>query len=176
MSTERNGLTPSHPKDKTKLILALRKTAERLTSGEYYNWCHQGACNCGHLAQSITNLSKAEIHAFALEKTGDWGEHAIDYCPSSGYPIDHILHSMLAVGLTPDDIVHFERLSSPVVLASIPPQHRNLNYRRREDVILYLNAWASILETEFAAATQISLPDTQLPYSDYHQMAAIGRH
>ena len=66
------------------MVTALRETVERLQSGADYDWSHQGNCNCGHLVQTVTKLSKAEIHRMALEKAGDWGEKIIDYCRSRG--------------------------------------------------------------------------------------------
>ena len=46
-----------------QMIEALRETARRLQKGAEYDWNHQGNCNCGHLVQTVTKLSKAEIHA-----------------------------------------------------------------------------------------------------------------
>ena len=54
------------------LIHALRQTASRLAESESYQWGHMGQCNCGYLAQTITGLTAAEIHASALERQGDW--------------------------------------------------------------------------------------------------------
>ena len=85
------------------MFTVLRETARRLAQGADYDWSHQGNCNCGHLVQMVTKLSKSEIHARALEKAGDWGEKVIDYCPTSNYPIDHIITTMLAMGFTRDD-------------------------------------------------------------------------
>ncbi|WP_243635867.1 hypothetical protein [Hymenobacter edaphi] len=41
------------------VIEALRTTAQRLSTQAPYQWGHMGSCNCGHLAQTITRLSKA---------------------------------------------------------------------------------------------------------------------
>lgn len=133
-----------------ELILALRHTAERLRQGAPYRWTHQGACNCGHLAQTVTKLPREEIHRRAVEKAGDGSEHAIEYCPKSGYPIDHIIESMLAIGRATDDLVHLERLTDPKVLARIEGT-RHLDHRSRDDVVLYLEAWADLLEEQRAA-------------------------
>lgn len=130
------------------LIEALRTTAARLQTGERYRWTHQGACNCGHLAQTLTQKSRQEIHQAALQKAGDWREHAIEYCATSGLPIDHILGEMLDAGLTLGDIEHLERLSDPRVLRALPPEERTLDYRRREDVVRYMEAWATLLEAK----------------------------
>ena len=130
-----------------ELVRALRVTAERLASGAEYRWTHMGACNCGHLVQTLTRRSPEEIRRLALEKRGEWAEQAIEYCPSSGYPIDHILGRMLEAGLTQDDIGHLEKLSDPRVLRALPVETRiELSYRNREHVVLYLRAWADLLE------------------------------
>lgn len=131
-----------------ELIEALRKTADRLRQGAPYRWTHQGMCNCGHLAQTVTRLSDHEIHRRAVMKNGEWADHAIDYCEGSGYPIDHVLDEMVALGLTRADIVHLERTDDPRVLRRLPPEKRQLDKRDREDVVRYLDAWAALLEDE----------------------------
>ena len=129
------------------LIKCLRDTAERLNrANTVYRWSHQGACNCGHLAQTVTHLPAAEIHAKALEKAGDWSEKAFEYCPGSKYPIDHILESLWALGLGSRDIHHLENLSDPQVLARIPREFRPLTKNSREDFVLYLQVWADLLQ------------------------------
>ena len=45
----------------SKLIKALRLTADSLRNGAYHSWGHHGACNCGNLVQSVTKFTKEEI-------------------------------------------------------------------------------------------------------------------
>lgn len=124
---------------------ALRTTADRLEQGATYRWTHQGNCNCGHLVQTISQRTPADIHRLALERDGDWAEHARAYCPQSGYAIDHIIDELLAAGLSLQDIEHLERLSDRRVLQHLPPGQRDLDHRRREDTVRYLRAWADRL-------------------------------
>lgn len=139
-----------------RLIDALQRTRDRLVdSGVRYQWTHQGACNCGHLAQTLTSLSPEELHRIALEKVGDWTEHVIDYCPTSGYPIDHVISTMLELGLTREDIRHLERLSCPRVRQRMREQRARLasagagvEHDRREDVVAYLDAWVALLREQ----------------------------
>ena len=77
-----------------QLVHALRDTAVRLRDSRQYSWGHMGSCNCGHLAQTITKLDRAEIHRRAMERAGDWGEQALEACPTSGYAMDHVFESM----------------------------------------------------------------------------------
>ncbi|MEL6185576.1 MAG: hypothetical protein AAFU79_13220 [Myxococcota bacterium] len=128
------------------LIDALRSTADRLGGGAKYNWTHMGACNCGHLAQTVTEFSAAEIHAIALEKAGDWHEQVIDHCPASGLPMDHLIHTLLELGLSRADLAHLERLSGAEVLRALPEGQRELDYRRRSHVVLYMRTLADVLE------------------------------
>ena len=86
-----------------RLIEALRATAARLSEGAPYQWGHMGSCNCGHLAQVITEHSGADIHAGALRGHGDWSEQVVDYCPTSGLPMDGIITAMLEAGLNRND-------------------------------------------------------------------------
>jgi hypothetical protein len=140
-----------------ELIDVLRKTAKRLQNTEQrYLWSHQGSCNCGHLAQSLTNLSSAEIHSYAIERHGDWEDHAEDYCSTSGHHIDRIITEMLHIGMTRDDIGYLEKLSSPAVLQRLPLEQRNLQRSCRDHVVLYMNTWADMLEEQLLS--QIELP------------------
>ncbi|MCH8567533.1 MAG: hypothetical protein LAT67_04690 [Balneolales bacterium] len=132
-----------------ELINALRNTAQRLANGADYNWCHMGRCNCGHLAQTITKLSPARIHEMALEKAGDWSSQSVEHCTTTGLTIDHIIQTMLEIGLTRQDLLHLERLSDQRVLYRIAPERRqSMNHKRRDDVVLYMRSFASLLEDE----------------------------
>lgn len=140
------------------LIEALRRTVRNLNSGKPYMWGHMGACNCGNLAQELTQLTKADIHAYALQGRGDWREQIEEYCPTSGLPMDLLIADLLQHGLTTTDLQHLERLSDPKVKNRIPLERRNqMRHNVREDVILYLQTWAIVLEEELLAA--LPLPD-----------------
>ena len=127
------------------LITALLDTVARLQAGAPYQWGHMGSCNCGHLVQSLTRHSREEIHRAALMRAGDWGQQSIDYCPTSGYPLDHILSTVLQAGLERDDIDHLERLGDLRVLRRLPLAERDLKRNKREDVIVYMRTWAQLL-------------------------------
>ncbi len=146
---------------RSELIGALRRTAQRLSGDVSYQWGHMGMCNCGHLAQSITGLAGAEIHQSALVREGDWEQQAKDYCPTSGNLIDAVLAAMFELGLTRDDIRHLEKLSDPAVIRRVG---RHLRFNNREDVELYVRAWADMLE-------ELSLPLQHQPRaeSDHHR-------
>ena len=146
------------------LIQALRQTAYRLATVAPYQWGHMGSCNCGHLAQTVTKLTKAEIHTRAMQRYGDWERQLIDYCPTSGLPIDQTIDEMLALGFTRQDLTHLERLADPAIRAAIPFERRDqLRHNQRDDVVLYLRTWADLLE-------QTLLADIELP--DFTQTAA----
>ena len=133
----------------------LRKTSRRLENGADYNWCHMGRCNCGHIAQTITSYSPAEIHEMALLKAGDWNDQSIDHCTTTGYTIDHIIEMILAYGLNRQDLAHIERLSNQKVLHQMKAQRRiNLDYRNREDVIFYMRTWADLIESTLIEQTK----------------------
>ena len=134
----------------TDLVSVLDRTIARLSGETRYQWGHMGMCNCGHLAQSITGLTHAEIHASALVREGDWEEQANRYCPTSGLLIDSVLAAMFDLGLTRDDVRHLEKLSDPNVLrrAGVPYLRRN----QREDVLVYLRAWRELLAHDHPVA------------------------
>lgn len=134
----------------------LRKTAEAIRKSTAYQWGHMGLCNCGFLAQQITQLRKDEIHTRAMQRHGDWTEQLNDYCPTSGMPMDVLIADILKVGFDIDDLKHLERLSDPRVKQSLPEARRNLSFNAKEDVICYLETWADQLEKELI--TKINLP------------------
>jgi len=127
-----------------KLIYTIRKTARKLATNAAYQWGHMGSCNCGHLAQEITHVSKADIHQFAMDGEGSWADQSRAYCPTSGLPMDLLISAMLDYGLEIKDLEHLEKLSDPTVLKSIGSPL--LRFNQRKDVILYMEAWADILE------------------------------
>ena len=143
------------------LIAALRRTANRIEKDSPYQWGHMGSCNCGNLAQELTTFTKAEIHEFAMMGRGDWNEQVEEFCPTSGLPMDLLIADMLNKGLTTTDLQNLERLSDAKVLARIPVYRRDqMRHNRRDDVVLYLNEWAILLEEEWLEA--VELPDLQV--------------
>lgn len=133
-----------------ELIASLHRTAAKLEKSTRYEWGHMGGCNCGHLAQEITNLSRKEIHARALRsRSGDWNEQLIDYCPTSGLPMDEVISEMLAAGLDSQDLMQLERLSDPAILKSLPEEKKPLQHNKKSDVIVYLRAWTALLEQQW---------------------------
>jgi hypothetical protein len=141
-----------------ELIAAFRRTISKLKNNAPYEWGHMGACNCGNLAQEITQLSKAEIHQYAMQKSGDWNDQLIDYCPTSGYPMDLMINKLVESGLTVDELKHLEKLSDPKVLSHIePPKRHHLRKNSKEDVILYLETWVLIMENEWMSKFNVEL-------------------
>jgi hypothetical protein len=133
------------------LISALRVTAARLELGAPYRWTHMGACNCGHLAQTVTHLGAEDIRRYALERAGEWADQVLEFCPTSGYPIDLILNTLLELGLSRQDLAHLEKLSCPSVLRCLPvAQRTQLSYRERDHVVLYLRTFADMLAQALA--------------------------
>ena len=147
-------------KPNPELIAAIERTIFKLQNGSTYQWGHMGSCNCGNLAQELTQLSKAEIHNYAMERHGDWNEQLIDYCPSSGYPMDLMIGKMLEFGLTLEDLGHLERLSDPEILSSMEKEKRDLlNKNSREDLIFYLQKWSKLLREKWMHESLVSTLD-----------------
>lgn len=135
-------------KPTVNLINALRKAAAKIENGDNYQWGHMGSCNCGHLAQEITNLNKAEIHQYAMRRYGDWTEQSQDYCDNSGMTFDLIISEMLKVGMEIEDIRHLEKLSDKQVLRRFTLAERNLKHNVKKDVVKYMLEWANLLEEQ----------------------------
>jgi hypothetical protein len=141
-----------------KLIDALRITAQKLAEGGHYQWGHMGSCNCGNLAQELTQLTKAEIHQFAMEGRGDWREQVEQFCPTSGLNIDLLIVDLLNQGLTVTDLQNLEWLSDKKILQRIPQERRDhMRHNVREDVVLYMNTWADMLEQQLIPHIKLDL-------------------
>ena len=138
-----------------ELIAGLRRTANKLEKGAGYQWGHMGCCNCGNLVQELTGLSKGEIHQYAMRKHGDWTEQAMDYCPTSGMPMDLLISQLLDAGLSTEDLKNLEKLADSEVLRNMPEDKRYPRHNVREDVVAYMQTWANLLEEKFLSSSAL---------------------
>lgn len=145
-----------------ELIDALRRTARKLKDGAPYQWGHMGGCNCGNLAQELTKLTKDQIHAYAMQRYGDWNEQVDDYCPTSALPIDLVINEMLNAGLMLEDLKNLEKLGDRQVLTRFPVEKRFLKHNVRDDVVAYITEWANLLEEQLLAKIQLPRFDEEL--------------
>jgi hypothetical protein len=143
------------------LIGALRQAALHLREGAPYAWGHHGSCNCGHLLQVVTHLSKEEILKYAHTGIGEWTEIAEDYCPVSSAPAYLLVGKLEAIGLTPTDIHCLEYLKDRAVLEHLPGGFRWLQKNVRDDVILYFETFAQILEEQLEDTSHHTPPASE---------------
>ena len=127
------------------LIKALRETAKRVMESPRYEWGHMGRCSCGFLVTTLTEHTPGAVHQAAMIREGDWSEQANLYCKDSGFAIDDIVNQLLDFGLNVHDIHDLEWLSNTLVLEEVG---RQLVRNEKEDVFVYLMAWASLLEKD----------------------------
>lgn len=142
-----------------ELVDGLRKAAASLRAGAYYAWGHHGACNCGHLLQATTPLDKEEIRQYAHTGVGEWTELAQESCVVSGAPFNLLLTKLQELGLMPTDIHHVEYLSDKQVLKLLPGGFRWLKRNVRDDVVLYFETMAAMLEDKLV--DNIAIPVEQ---------------
>lgn len=142
-----------------RLIEALRETAARLRNGAHYAWGNHGACNCGNLTQVVTRLSKEEILAYAHTGIGEWTELAEDYCGITNAPAGLLITKLQEIGLTPSDIHNLEYLEDKAVLQRLPGGFRWLQRNLREDVIVYFETFADLLEEQLADKITFTMQD-----------------
>ena len=138
-----------------KLIQALKQAAKNLRSGADYTWGHHGSCNCGHLLQVVTQLNKNQILEYAQSMYGEWTEIAEEYCGISNAPAYLLVSELEKLGLTPTDIHNLEYLEDRTVLENLPGSFRWLKKNVREDVVLYFETMAEMLEEELLKEIQI---------------------
>lgn len=147
----------AHPN--LKLIEALREAAQNLRNGADYAWGHHGSCNCGHILQVVTHFSKKEILEYAQTSYGEWTEIAEDYCGVTNAPAYLLVSKLEKLGLTPTDIHNLEYLEDKAVLENLPGGFRWLKRNVREDVIVYFETMAEMMEE---LLTKIGLPKTEM--------------
>ena len=140
-----------------ELIQALRETARRLRAGANYAWGNHGACNCGNLLQVLTPLTEGEILRYAHTANGEWTELAEEYCSSTQAPVSLVMSKLLQAGLTSTDIHHIEYLTDRDVLEHLPGGFRWLKKNVREDVIIYFETFAALLEEKFILSVQLDM-------------------
>lgn len=144
----------AHPN--IQLVNALREAAKNLRNGADYAWGNHGSCNCGHVLQVVTRLSKKEILEHAQSTCGEWTEIAEDYCGITSTPAYLLISKLEKLGLTPTDIHNLEYLQDRKVLENLPGGFRWLKRNEREDVVVYFVTMADLLETELL--NKIELP------------------
>lgn len=143
------------------LIGALRQAAARLKDGVPYAWGNHGSCNCGHLLQVVTHLSKEEILRHAHTGIGEWTEIAEEYCGVTSVPAYLMVSKLEAIGLTPTDIHCLEYLKDREVLEALPGGFRWLQKNVREDVVLYFETMASVLEEKLLHYIDVPKPEVK---------------
>jgi hypothetical protein len=148
------------------LVNALREAAKNLRNGAQYAWGHHGSCNCGHVLQVVTQLSKEEIVRHAQTVYGEWTEIAEEYCGVTNAPAYLLVSELEKLGLTPTDIHNLEYLEDRAVLDALPGGFRWLKKNVREDVIDYFETFATMLEDKL-------LSTIELPKMEEWQMATV---
>jgi hypothetical protein len=139
-------------KPNPNLIAALRRAADEIKKSDKYQWGHMGSCNCGYLAQELTDLKASEIHKIAMQRSGDWNDQCEDYCTNSKMPIDLLISELMSNGLQIEDLMKLERLGDSEVLDKLP-LGKYLEKNRKEDVVLYMKLWADLLEERYLKST-----------------------
>jgi len=132
------------------LVNALRETAIRVSTGVRYEWGHMAHCNCGHLVQTITQMSGKEVSCTIKHSLDEWTEHANDICNLSGHPVEDLFTALYQAGFENQDIIHLERLSDRRVLNKIG-FGTYLKKNNREDFVIYLSTMADLMEEDLAA-------------------------
>lgn len=81
--------------------------------------------------------------------------------------MDELISEMLAAGLDSQDLMQLEKLSNPLILQSLPETERGLRHNRRDDVVVYLNRWAQLLEEQWLQkkASLVPVPAREKKYA-----------
>lgn len=100
-------------------------------------------------------MSKEEILTYAHTSHGEWTEIAEEYCPVTNAPVNLLLSKLELLGLTPTDINNIEYLEDREVLNHLPGGFRWLMRNIRQDVIVYFETFARLLEEKLINSISI---------------------
>lgn len=144
-----------------KLIAALRAAADGVESGrDDYAWTNAETCNCGIVAQKLTGFDKLrlrdELEPLVFDNLfyGHWC--STPTCVVTGKRTSQIFSAIRDAGMSMDDIDNLENLSDPEVLRNMRVSH--LTKWNPEHFILYVRAWADMLEEQLPPIKQDRLP------------------
>jgi hypothetical protein len=93
---------------------------------------------------------------YAQSNHGEWTEIAEEYCGVTYVPAYLLISKLEKLGLTPTDIHNLEYLEDRTVLENLPGGFRWLKRNVREDVIVYFETMAEMLEDDLLS--KIELP------------------
>ena len=105
--------------------------------------------------QVVTRLNKKEILEYAQTVYGEWTEIAEEYCGVTNASAYLLVSKLEKLGLTPTDIHHLEYLEDRTVLENLPDGFRWLKRNVREDVIVYFETMAEMLEDELLKGVEL---------------------
>lgn len=126
-----------------KLIEALVRTADKIESGEHYDWYASHSCNCGILAQELGVAVDAPI--------GAWSNRVADMlsgmflCPITGRRIKEIFAELESNGVELKDIKDLEH---PPGIGHLLGSSRRNDCKVREFTAHYFRKLASQLASQ----------------------------
>ena len=94
----------------------------------------------------------------------DWNEQLIDYCPTSGFPMDLIIEKMIDFGFSKQDLRHLEWLSDTEIVNEVLKDKSisHLSRNSKSDTILYMKTWANLLEDKLVAPIKLNISKENL--------------
>ena len=104
-----------------------------------------GRCNCGHLVQTLTDMTDIEIVQSITYQLDEWTERAKDYCEGTSTKVQDLFDTLTRYGLGHEDLRHSVHLSDRRALNRIdgrPYFRKNIV----SDVSLYMDTMADFLE------------------------------
>ena len=86
---------------------------------------------------------------------GEWTEIAEEYCGITNVPAYLLVSKLEKLGLTPSDIHNLEYLEDRIVLENLSGGFRWLKKNIKEDVVIYFETMAEMLEKELLKRNKI---------------------
>jgi hypothetical protein len=116
-------------------------------------------------------LESNEILQYSRSGTGEWTELAQDFCQVSDAPVDLLISKLADIGLTSSDIHCIEYLEDKQILQNLPGGFRWLSRNKREDVVLYMETMAEMLEEKLS--NRVVVDYEELLQSPNNSIAAL---
>lgn len=97
---------------------------------------------------------------------GAWEPEAQESCTATDIPMRVVFEQLTSAGLDADDLVHLERLSDPRIRRELGTNTTDFHYASRENLVAYLDAWATLLEREVGVGDEPELASLSHPTED----------
>jgi hypothetical protein len=148
----------------TQTITGLSPGAiHELAARQRGDWAEQAR---NALPEAALGLGAPDYGSRPALDEGAWEPDDLGVCPVSELNMTQIFAELGAWGLTARDVESLERLDDPEVRRNLGTHTRDFLRSDRTNVILYMRAWANVLEERLGNAPESGLSEALLLETD----------